>query len=71
MPSYLNKVQFYSIGIFLMVNILVTGGTGFIGIILVKELHRLGHSLKLVIRERGNLSPFKQLKEIKYGRINS
>ncbi len=30
-----------------MASILVTGGTGFIGIPLVKKLHESGHGLKL------------------------
>ncbi len=49
-----------------MVNILITGGTGFIGISLVKELHRLGHRLKILIRESSNITPFEELKGIEY-----
>lgn len=66
MLSYLTKVQFNHICVFLMVNILITGGTGFIGIPLVKELHRLGHNLKLLIRESSNTAPFEELKGIEY-----
>ncbi|NVM17390.1 MAG: NAD-dependent epimerase/dehydratase family protein [Candidatus Lokiarchaeota archaeon] len=49
-----------------MTNILVTGGTGFIGIPLVKKLHELGHKLKLLVRESSNTAPFKELKDIEY-----
>jgi len=49
-----------------MASILVTGGTGFIGIPLVKKLHELGHELKLLIRESSNTSPFKELNNIDY-----
>jgi len=49
-----------------MANILVTGGTGFIGIPLVKKLHELGHKLKLLVRENSNTTPFKELKDIDY-----
>ena len=49
-----------------MANILITGGTGFIGIPLVKKLHELGHKLKLLIRESSNTTPFKELNEIDY-----
>ena len=49
-----------------MTNILVTGGTGFIGIPLVIKLHKLGHKLKLLIRESSNTSPFKKLDNIEY-----
>lgn len=49
-----------------MVNILITGGTGFIGIPLVKKLQSLGHNLKLLIRESSNTTPFEGLKNIKY-----
>ena len=45
---------------------MITGGTGFIGIPLVQELHRLGHSIKLLIRESSNITPFKELKGIEY-----
>ncbi|GAI70437.1 unnamed protein product, partial [marine sediment metagenome] len=49
-----------------MANILVTGGTGFIGIPLVKKLHQLGHNLKLLVRENSNTAPFKELSNIEY-----
>ena len=49
-----------------MVNILITGGTGFIGIPLVQRLHEEGHKLKLLIRESSNISPFKNLEDIEY-----
>ena len=49
-----------------MTNILVTGGTGFIGIPLVKKLHELGHKLKLLIRESSNTTHFKDLNGIDY-----
>jgi len=49
-----------------MTNILVTGGTGFIGIHLVKRLSDLGHKLKLIIRETSDISPFDGLKNIDY-----
>jgi len=49
-----------------MVNILITGGTGFIGVHLVKKLHDLGHNLKLLIRETSDISHFQDLKNIEY-----
>ena len=49
-----------------MMSILITGGTGFIGIPLVIKLHELGHELKLLIRENSNTAPFKELKGIDY-----
>ncbi len=49
-----------------MASILVTGGTGFIGIPLVKKLHDLGHNVKLLIRESSNTTPFKDLGNIDY-----
>ncbi|MBY9011418.1 MAG: NAD-dependent epimerase/dehydratase family protein [Candidatus Lokiarchaeota archaeon] len=49
-----------------MTNILVTGGTGFIGIALVKKLHELGHDLKLLVRESSNINHFKDLNNIEY-----
>ena len=49
-----------------MTNVLITGGTGFIGVHLVKRLHELGHNLKLLIRENSNIEPFNDLKNIKY-----
>ena len=58
----LNKITY----LFAMANILVTGGTGFIGIPLVKKLHQLGHNLKLLVRENSNTAPFKELSNIGY-----
>ena len=58
----LNKIPY----LFAMANILVTGGTGFIGIPLVKKLHQLGHNLKLLVRESSNTAPFKELSNIEY-----
>jgi len=49
-----------------MASILVTGGTGFIGIPLVKKLHGLGHELKLLIRESSNTTSFKEFNKIDY-----
>lgn len=49
-----------------MTNVLITGGTGFIGVPLVEHLHKLGHNLKLLIRETSNIEPFNDLKNIKY-----
>ncbi|MEJ2296237.1 MAG: NAD-dependent epimerase/dehydratase family protein [Candidatus Lokiarchaeota archaeon] len=49
-----------------MVNILITGGTGFIGIPLVKKLHEMGHKLKLLVRESSDISAFENLKDIEY-----
>ena len=49
-----------------MTNILITGGTGFIGIHLVKRLSNLGHNLKLLVRETSDISPFQGLKNIEY-----
>jgi nucleoside-diphosphate-sugar epimerase len=49
-----------------MVSILITGGTGFIGIPLVKRLYELGHKLKLLVRETSDISPFKGLDNIEY-----
>ncbi|MFX0060016.1 MAG: NAD-dependent epimerase/dehydratase family protein [Candidatus Hodarchaeota archaeon] len=46
--------------------ILVTGGTGFIGIPLVKKLNSLGHSLKLLVRENSDTTPFRELDNIDY-----
>jgi len=58
----LNKITY----LFAMANILVTGGTGFIGIPLVKKLHQLGHNLKLLVRESSNTAPFEELNNIEY-----
>ena len=49
-----------------MTNILITGGTGFLGIHLVKRLSTLGHNLKLLVRETSDVSPFQGLKNIEY-----
>jgi len=49
-----------------MKNILVTGGTGFIGLHLVKRLSDLGHKVKLLVRETSDISPFNSLKNIEY-----
>lgn len=49
-----------------MANILITGGTGFIGIPLVRELQKKGHSLKLLIRESSDITPFQDLDNIDY-----
>jgi len=49
-----------------MANILITGGTGFIGVPLVKKLQSLGHNLKLLVRESSNKEPFQNLNNIEY-----
>ncbi|MFX1494386.1 MAG: NAD-dependent epimerase/dehydratase family protein, partial [Promethearchaeota archaeon] len=49
-----------------MAKILVTGGTGFLGVPLVEKLNELGHDLKLLVRETSDLSPFQKLKNIEY-----
>jgi len=49
-----------------MATILVTGGTGFIGISLVKKLNSLGHNLKLLIRETSDITPFQDLTNVDY-----
>jgi farnesol dehydrogenase len=49
-----------------MATILITGGTGFLGVHLVKRLNSLGHNLKLLIRENSNISKFQDLKGIDY-----
>jgi len=49
-----------------MVSVLITGGTGFIGIPLVKRLHELGHKLKLLVRETSDITPFEGLNNIEY-----
>ncbi len=46
--------------------ILVTGGTGFIGVHLVKKLYELGYNLRLFIRETSDVSPFKDFENIEY-----
>ena len=50
----------------LMANILITGGTGFIGIPLVKKLQNQGHHLKLLVRDTSDLSPFEGLNNLEY-----
>ncbi|MHA1257737.1 MAG: NAD-dependent epimerase/dehydratase family protein [Promethearchaeota archaeon] len=47
-------------------NILITGGTGFIGAHVVKRLHKDGHNLTLLVRETSDISQFEDLKNIKY-----
>ncbi|MFX0140611.1 MAG: NAD-dependent epimerase/dehydratase family protein [Candidatus Hodarchaeota archaeon] len=47
-------------------NILITGGTGFIGVHLVKRLYEDGHNLTLLVRETSDISPFEDLKNINY-----
>ncbi|MFX0140448.1 MAG: NAD-dependent epimerase/dehydratase family protein, partial [Candidatus Hodarchaeota archaeon] len=47
-----------------MVTILITGGTGYLGVPLVKRLQTLGHNLKLLIRETSNITPFEDLERI-------
>ena len=49
-----------------MAKILVTGGTGFLGVPLVEKLNELGHDLKLLVREASDISPFQKLKNIEY-----
>jgi len=49
-----------------MTNILITGGTGFIGVHLVKRLYKDGHNLKLLVRETSDISPFRELENIEY-----
>ncbi|MFX1355822.1 MAG: NAD-dependent epimerase/dehydratase family protein [Promethearchaeota archaeon] len=49
-----------------MVKILVTGGTGFIGIPLVEKLHEKGHEIKLLVRKSTDISPFQNFDNIEY-----
>ncbi len=49
-----------------MANIFITGGTGFIGVPLVKKLNSLGHNLKLLVRESSDITPFKGLNKIEF-----
>jgi farnesol dehydrogenase len=49
-----------------MTKLLITGGTGFIGISLVRNLQELGHELKLLVRESSDISPFEKLINIEY-----
>jgi len=49
-----------------MATILVTGGTGFIGVPLVKKLGAQGHNLILLIRETSDTSPFDDIENILY-----
>lgn len=46
--------------------LLITGGTGFIGIPIVTKLHESGHELKLLVRENSDISPFERLANIEY-----
>lgn len=56
-----------------MVNILITGGTGFLGVHLVKKLSAIGYNLKLLIRENSDISSFQDLNKINYiiGDVNN
>ena len=56
-----------------MVNILITGGTGFLGVHLVKKLNVLGYNTRLLIRESSDISPFQDLNKIDYiiGDVNN
>jgi len=49
-----------------MANILITGGTGFIGVPLVRKLESLGHNLKVLIRESSDITPFEGLDNIEF-----
>ncbi len=49
-----------------MTTVLITGGTGFIGIPLVKRLSNLENDLKLLVRESSDITPFENLKNIEY-----
>jgi nucleoside-diphosphate-sugar epimerase len=49
-----------------MTKLLITGGTGFIGVPLVKKLHEKGHNLKILVRETSNVEPFQGLNNIEY-----
>jgi len=49
-----------------MAKILVTGGTGFLGVPLIKKLNKLGHNVKILIRESSNINPFENLTDIEY-----
>jgi nucleoside-diphosphate-sugar epimerase len=49
-----------------MANILITGGTGFIGVPLVKKLQSLGHKLKLLVRESSDITPFEDFNNIEF-----
>ena len=49
-----------------MKEILVTGGTGFLGIPTVKKLSEAGHHLKLLVRETSDTSCFDGLDNIEY-----
>jgi len=49
-----------------MAKILVTGGTGFLGVPLIKKLSSLGHKLKILIRDSSNTDPFENLTNIEF-----
>ena len=49
-----------------MKEVLVTGGTGFLGKALVKKLSEAGHHLKLLVRETSDISSFEGLDNIDY-----
>ncbi|MFW9822365.1 MAG: NAD-dependent epimerase/dehydratase family protein [Candidatus Thorarchaeota archaeon] len=49
-----------------MADILITGGTGFIGAYLVKKLHDLGHTIKLLVRKSSDVSAFQEFKNVEY-----
>jgi dihydroflavonol-4-reductase len=44
-----------------MAKTLVTGGTGFVGLHLVRELARRGDELRLLVRERSNTAPLERI----------
>ncbi|TFF98726.1 MAG: NAD-dependent epimerase/dehydratase family protein [Promethearchaeota archaeon] len=46
--------------------LLITGGTGFIGEVLVKKLYESGYDLRLFVRKTSNILPFKEFGGIEY-----